>query len=637
MLHDSSVLCRLKMIRLFFLTMLGVCLTGASWCQVDHSEWLGPNEMPLPTDSILPLPYSGEANDFSGGYAVGDTVTNFRLWTLAGEEFILSEEVTAEKPIILLDASITCIRFQNDWNPLISPAVNFWVNGHFDDFTWVPIYVGEAHALDIENCPSNCPDLPIAGPHGEYVYQHRTYQDRLDAAQIAVEVMSSEAGQGWNFPFSDMVIDSPDNAIYEHYFLRPAGIVVIDCDGKVLARGDWFGTYLNDIENQLFLEDLVDHPLADDHPCLLGLEADEPCGEDSEDSDGDGTCDEAELLNGTDPFNPCDLAEEGTEDSDGDGACDAMEVWSGTDANDPCDPFGVDTDGDGLCDIQEELNGSNPFNPCSPLEADSDGDGYCDSEELTMGTDPEDSCNPDASDSDQDGLCDSEESAAGSNPQDPCDPHGMDTDGDGICDQLESLLGSSIHDPCDPQVSDEDGDGFCDQEEILSGWDASDPCVPNGLDLDDDGWCAGSELANGWDDLDPCLPIGVDTDGDGMCDIAEFNFGSDVNDPCSPDATDTDGDGFCDLLELLNGSSPFDAESVLQVETLSASWQAWAAPGGFILDCSSCAGQVWRLTDASGRKVAHGLSARFNAVSLRPGVYLLHLSETGEQQRLLIH
>ena len=37
---------------------------------------------------------------------------------------------------------------------------------HLDDFNWVPVYTGEAHALDIETTSSNCPDLPIAGCTG---------------------------------------------------------------------------------------------------------------------------------------------------------------------------------------------------------------------------------------------------------------------------------------------------------------------------------------------------------------------------------------------------------------------------------------------------------------------------------------
>ena len=73
--------------------------------------------------------------------------------------------------------------------------------------------------------------------------QHVTVQDRMDAAQIVMDVMGPDATSTWNFPFDDILIDSPDNLIYSHYFMRPAGIVVIDCDGVVVARGDWLGGF----------------------------------------------------------------------------------------------------------------------------------------------------------------------------------------------------------------------------------------------------------------------------------------------------------------------------------------------------------------------------------------------------------
>ena len=77
--------------RLFFLVLL---LGSFQWsvAQNEHFNWLGLNEMPSPTDSIESLPYSGQANDFSGGYNVGDTISDFHLWTLQGEEFLLSNE-----------------------------------------------------------------------------------------------------------------------------------------------------------------------------------------------------------------------------------------------------------------------------------------------------------------------------------------------------------------------------------------------------------------------------------------------------------------------------------------------------------------------------------------------------------------
>ena len=616
-----------------FLSALLV-LSASTLAQNEHFEWLGMDVMPALTDSVDALPYSGQANDFSGGYAVGDTVADFHIWSLNGEELVLSAAVEADKPTVIFNGSITCIRFQNDWNPGLSPVVFEWVTQHLDDFNWVPVYTGEAHALDIENCPSNCPDLPIAGPHGQYVLQHRTYEERLTAAEVVQDFMTPEADQGWAWPFDDIWIDPPNNIIYEHYFLRPAGIVVIDCNGVVTARGDWFGQFLNSQENQMIMESLINGPTPVDAGCLLVANSEEPCDADFTDSDNDGVCDAQELLLGTDPFNPCDLGVEGIEDTDGDGQCDALETLVGTNPTDPCDPVGVDTDGDGLCDIEEELMGANPFNPCSPLNSDMDEDGYCDAEEWSMGSDPNDPCSPDGLDTDMDGLCNSEESASGTDPQDICDPFGDDTDGDGLCDQLEVLIGSSVSNPCDPYGDDSDGDGFCDTEESIEGWNADDPCSPNDTDLDGDGWCGGMETANGWNDIDPCTPIFTDSDGDGLCDMEENLMGSNPEDPCSPNGVDTDGDGWCDQYEILNGTSPTEVESVLNVTEAEEEWQLTANQEGFQVVCDGCFGAEWVLLDLSGRAVQRGRLASQNALRVPNGLYLLSVPDRGWQEKL---
>ena len=634
---SEMLFCRRAMNRQFLFVLLASLVAGSASAQNEHFDWLGLDAQPLPTDSIDALPYSGQANDFSGGYALGDTVADFHLWSLNGEEFILSNEVEENKPTILFNGSATCVRFQNDWSLLEPVSPVQWVIEHLDMFNWVPVYVAEAHSLDTENCPSNCPDFPIPGPHGQYMLQHRTVQERMDAAQIVMDWMGPGSSANWNFPFDDILIDSPDNLMYTHYFMRPAGIVVIDCDGIVVARGDWLGTYLNDYENRQFLIDLTTNPEISSAECLLVSQSEEPCSEDMLDSDGDGVCDATEILWGTDPFNPCDLGTEGMEDTDGDGACDALEIYVGTDPNNPCDPLEVDTDGDGFCDLEEELMGSNPFNACSPSNSDQDGDGYCDNEELALGSDPDDPCSPDATDTDQDGICDSAEMANGHDPADPCDPMGADADGDGLCDHLESILNSSAADPCDPFDADTDGDGHCDVLESIENWDPSDACSPDGEDLDGDGWCDGLERSNGWNELDPCSPVDLDTDGDGWCDMEEWLSGWDANDPCSPNANDVDGDGHCDQLEAMNDASPFSGASVLNVTDLDERPVsiAWAGRG-FAVECGDCLGITWRLFDLTGREVQNGRIQSFNGLTVPAGSYVLSLPAVGHHEVLTV-
>ena len=79
-LTPSVVLfCQRAMNRRFLFALWALVAAGSVSAQNEHFDWLGSDTEPLPTDSIDALPYSGEANDFSGGYAIGDTVGDFHL------------------------------------------------------------------------------------------------------------------------------------------------------------------------------------------------------------------------------------------------------------------------------------------------------------------------------------------------------------------------------------------------------------------------------------------------------------------------------------------------------------------------------------------------------------------------------
>lgn len=586
-------------------------------------DFLGLEAVPAGTDSIDALPYLGEQNDFSGGYAIGDTVADFQVWSAEGAAFRLAQAMDAGQYAIIFDGSATCIRFQHNWQYSLSSPAIAWVNAHLDNFLWVPIYTNEAHALDLENCASNCPDLPITGPNGSYLQQHVTYADRIAAAAMTLEYMGQGNTGGFGFPFNHLWLDNPDNSVFLEFFKRPAGVVIVDCDGVVVARDDWFGDFFSDPAHLTMLEAWAFAPSTEINlDCGFNSTTFSPCAIDAIDSDEDGVCDFQEIEDGFDPLNPCDQAGNQFFDTDLDGYCTAWEEWMGWNDMAPCVPDGQDTDGDGLCDVIETMTGSNPFNACSPLSSDADGDGFCDAEEETMGSNPLDACDPDGFDTDSDGLCDSEELASGTDPNDICDPFGGDDDGDGLCNRMEEHIGSDEFDACDPYGLDTDGDGICNVKEVIDGTDPLDACDPLSGDGDGDGWCDGGEIAAGTDNTDPCDPIFIDSDGDGLCDMEELLAGSDPADACSPDATDTDGDGWCDALELVQGTSPWAADMALGVADLEFSARAASAD--------------WTLWDMHGRLVAqgHGWQGAVN-LGLAPGVYAIAVPGLGSSRVLL--
>ena len=116
-----------------------------------------------------------------------------------------------------------------------------------------------------------------------------------------------------------------------------------------------------------------------------------------EDADGDGMPDDYERVNGLNPNDGTDAAE----DLDSDGLTNLQEFSLGT------NPRAADTDGDALTDGAEIARSTDP------LRADGDGDGLPDGQEISLGT------NPRSADSDGDGIGDGLELRLNLNPLSP--------------------------------------------------------------------------------------------------------------------------------------------------------------------------------------------------------------------------
>ncbi|WP_452222394.1 T9SS type B sorting domain-containing protein, partial [Lacinutrix salivirga] len=206
------------------------------------------------------------------------------------------------------------------------------------------------------------------------------------------------------------------------------------------------------------------------------------------DSDGDGVLDSVEIMNGTDPSNPCsynpeDVTEVQTEpflslDCDGDGVPNGDELFppdgeEPTDPTNPCDFL--------IADVSL---------PQSPewVEGDCDNDNVSNGDELPFGdTDGDGLPNFNDPDDDNDGVDTINEDYGNTNPDNgPFDPTGDDdptnddTDGDGIPDYLDV---------------DDDNDGILTMNE--------------GPDPDENGIGFGGDA--------------IDSDGDGLPDYLEVH------------------------------------------------------------------------------------------------------------------
>lgn len=277
---------------MYRLTLLALMALGAQLCV--GQVFLGQPEAPNPAELISEAPYFGQ--DFTGGYQIGNNVANFQIFDPGGNPLRLSELLEEGKHVILTTGSASCSRFVSTFN-LDSQDIAYQITrqymiDHIDDFTWIFIYGYEAHPGDTANCTSNCPALTIPAPNGDTIFQHQQYSDRLEALQLWQNIAASP-DYNFEFPFH-MYADNPSNMVYNNYFERPFGSVVLDCQGEVLKTAEWANLWIGSGEGQEFLDSLLDPSIT----CESGAYE---CTGQSLDADEDGICDEQELWQGWGP------------------------------------------------------------------------------------------------------------------------------------------------------------------------------------------------------------------------------------------------------------------------------------------------------------------------------------------------
>lgn len=252
-------------------------MLSVAWGSAQHIDF-GLPAQPNDTEAIDDLIYYGESMDLSGGYIEEEIVGDFTIYDFEGNSINLYETLQNGKPTIMVSGSVSCIRFTNAFHPetAVAPTYNTltnFVEGHADEFNWIFVYGVEAHPTEGE-CPSNCPpgvynDTTVV-QHETYLYRRYAVRDWLDSPDH-------------DFPFN-MYADNPDNAVYNNFFQRPFGALVLNCEGEVLMRGDWLHIFVHQRHGDLMA--LLDEEMICEIPVE---EEEEPIEEEDEDlADEDG-------------------------------------------------------------------------------------------------------------------------------------------------------------------------------------------------------------------------------------------------------------------------------------------------------------------------------------------------------------
>jgi len=222
--------------------LLGMVYSVQSQTQLNGN--LGWPFWPTGETPIDSLGYQGENGDMTGGYQIGETVADFTVYDFSGNPLTLSEKLAGDKPVIILSGSVTCNRFRDIFDPNMETQQNLitktFMFDNADNFEWIFIYNVEAHPSD-GWCPSNCYD---SAQLDTTVLQHPDYHYRRFAMR---DWLNSDDHY---FPFN-MYADNPDNSVYDNFFKRPSGLLVLNCEGVVQLRGDWTQIYVPAYSDQI--------------------------------------------------------------------------------------------------------------------------------------------------------------------------------------------------------------------------------------------------------------------------------------------------------------------------------------------------------------------------------------------------
>jgi hypothetical protein len=189
---------------------------------------------PLPNDTtpICPIPwYLGDYA--SSGLQVGDTAADFTLYDQSGNPFNLANALALGKPVLLVGGNYTCPVFRDK-----IPVINAVYSTYAAQVTTVVIYGVEAHPTDTSPY-FGYPNLTQDNNNdGIFFPQPLTYGDR--------KLMVAETYA--NTPLlAPTYIDALCNNWWLYYGPAPNNAYLIDTNGIVFAKHDWFDNYPHDI------------------------------------------------------------------------------------------------------------------------------------------------------------------------------------------------------------------------------------------------------------------------------------------------------------------------------------------------------------------------------------------------------
>jgi hypothetical protein len=186
---------------------------------------IGIASQPVSSATICDAPwYLGSF--YSSGYQVGNTVPDFKLYDLNGDSIVLSNELSAGKPVVLIAGSLTCPIFRAK-----VPVINQVISTYGSAIKVFVIYTLEAHPTDTSVYFGNVNVTSQNQSAGILFPQPATYGSRKQMVDTMSYYVSLNA---------PVFIDGPCNEWWSAFGPAPNNAYIISPSGVVLKKHGWF-------------------------------------------------------------------------------------------------------------------------------------------------------------------------------------------------------------------------------------------------------------------------------------------------------------------------------------------------------------------------------------------------------------
>lgn len=228
-------------ITLAFILILSLVCSEHLVAQVALKPSIGLFSIPNDSDPVCTIPLAIDPGNFFElpGLHEGDTIPDFKLYTLGNDSMQIGELLTDGKPVLLIGGSYTCPKFRNHLDEVVDLDATYGTQIHI-----YIIYTVEAHPADPDISPykGEVWQLNSNDQLGIIYHEPVTYLDRKNTAGDMISEI--------NIPVT-LLLDGPCNAWWQTFALAPNPAFLIQPNGIIFKKQGWFDNGLYAVSNAI--------------------------------------------------------------------------------------------------------------------------------------------------------------------------------------------------------------------------------------------------------------------------------------------------------------------------------------------------------------------------------------------------